>query len=338
MQPQQLSSIINALGATNVQSVQLIQSLWSGYGELVRVYLTGYQHASVIVKHIALPQSQTHPKGWVTNLSHQRKRLSYQIESYWYQHYANLCTTNCVVPKCLWLNNAITQQKTDDDMLLVLEDLTQVGFSRINHHSNHVIIQACLTWLAHFHGQFMQHNGEGLWPIGTYWHLATRPDELEALRDDKLKNAAASLDSTLNHCPFKTLVHGDAKLANFCFTPDNRQAAAVDFQYVGQGCGMKDVVYFLSSVLSFNQPTSTIEATVEGYLDFYFMQLSHNVSHYHPDIDVSALVNCWRSLYPIAWADFHRFIKGWSPEHKKINAYSEALTQQALLQLIRSKN
>ncbi|UJF22574.1 phosphotransferase [Shewanella sp. OMA3-2] len=336
MQPQQLAAIIDVLGATSVQSVQSIQSLWGGYGELVQVYLTGYRHASVIVKHITLPQAQTHPKGWATDLSHQRKLRSYQVESYWYQDYANHCTADCVVPKCLWLGNAITSPNADDcyAILLVLEDLTQIGFSRINHHGDRTIIQASLTWLAHFHGQFMQHDGQDLWPIGTYWHLATRPDELAVLQDDKLKNAATELDYILNNCPFKTLVHGDAKLANFCFTPDNCQAAAVDFQYVGQGCGMKDVVYFLSSVLPFNQPISTIETTVETYLDFYFIQLSQSVGHYHPDIDVSALVNSWRSLYPIAWADFHRFIKGWSPEHQKINAYSEALTQQALLQLI----
>jgi hypothetical protein len=324
MQSQQLAKIVNTLGAQSVSHVDAIQSLWGGYGELVRVYLTGYHCASVIVKHIQFPQPKTHPRGWATDLSHQRKLQSYQVESYWYQHYANLCKADSCVPKCLWI------ETTDHETLLILEDLAVLGFNRVSPQPTQPFIQACLTWLAHFHGRFMQHTGEGLWPIGTYWHLATRPDELEVLQDDKLKNAAASLDSILNNCPFKTLVHGDAKLANFCFTPDSTKAAAVDFQYIGKGCGMKDVAYFLSSVMVFNQPTASIEQAVDQYLDFYFKQLTISVAHYHPAINSAQLESTWRPLYAIAWADFHRFIKGWSPEHPKINAYSETLTLKAL--------
>ena len=58
---------------------------------------------------------------------------------------------------------------------------------------------------------------DGLWEQGTYWHLKTRPQELEALTDKRLKNAAELIDHTLRSCSYKTLVHGDAKLANFCF-------------------------------------------------------------------------------------------------------------------------
>jgi hypothetical protein len=35
----------------------------------------------------------------------------------------------------------------------------------------------------------------------------------------------------------------------------------------------------------------------------------------------------------VAWADFQRFIKGWSVEHFKINSYTETLTEQAIKQL-----
>jgi hypothetical protein len=41
----------------------------------------------------------------------------------------------------------------------------------------------------------------------------------------------------------------------------------------------------------------------------------------------------WRSLYPYAWTDFHRFLKGWSPGHWKINSYSERMAKQVILQL-----
>jgi thiamine kinase-like enzyme len=64
-----------------------------------------------------------------------------------------------------------------------------------------------------------------------------------------LKEAAPVIDEKLNTCAYKTFVHGDAKLANFCFAPDG-QVAGVDFQYVGGGCGMKDVAYFIGSCLN----------------------------------------------------------------------------------------
>ena len=29
----------------------------------------------------------------------------------------------------------------------------------------------------HFHASFLNEAPDGLWPVGTYWHLETRPDE-----------------------------------------------------------------------------------------------------------------------------------------------------------------
>jgi Ser/Thr protein kinase RdoA (MazF antagonist) len=60
---------------------------------------------------------------------------------------------------------------------------------------------------------------------------------------------AAVIDQVLNNCSYQTIVHGDAKLANFCFSKEGA-VSAVDFQYVGGGCGMKDVAYFLGSCLT----------------------------------------------------------------------------------------
>jgi Ser/Thr protein kinase RdoA (MazF antagonist) len=90
---------------------------------------------------------------------------------------------------------------------------------------------------------------DSLWKIGAYWHLDTRPHELEALEDMELKNSAKQIDTMLNNTKHQTIVHGDAKLANFCFDKSGSRCAAVDFQYVGHGCGMKDVAYFMSSAI-----------------------------------------------------------------------------------------
>ena len=54
------------------------------------------------------------------------------------------------------------------------------------------------------------------------------------------------------------------------------------------------------------------------------------MADYRPELDAEALVSEWRDLYPLAWTDFHRFLKGWSPGHWKINSYSERLTREVL--------
>ena len=131
---------------------------------------------------------------------------------------------------------------------LLLEDLNASGFAgrRRNCERHRRSKRACHGWRT-FTPRSWEERPEGLWTVGTYWHLATRPDELDALDDSPLKAAAVELDRRLTSSPFQTFVHGDAKLANFCFRADGRDAAAVDFQYVGGGCGMKDVAYFISS-------------------------------------------------------------------------------------------
>lgn len=326
--PDVLHAVARAVTADHVISTQLIQSLWGGYGELFRAGLQGSQYSTVIVKHIKLPQPQHHPRGWNTPLSHQRKLTSYQVERLWYQHFANDCLAQCPVPKCLHV------EECNDEILLIMEDLATLGFTQVYTSAEVTMetaiaphqIQACLSWLAYFHAQHMAMGPAGLWDCGSYWHLATRPDELAALTDTALKQAAPLLDQALRTSQFQTLIHGDAKLANFCFTAGGDRVAAVDFQYVGQGCGMKDVILLLSSCLPFQQ----CEQAVPGLLDYYFAVLQQALSKYQPQIDPQAVEDEWRPLYCFAWADFQRFIKGWSPEHWKINSYTEGLTQQAL--------
>ena len=64
----------------------------------------------------------------------------------------------------------------------------------------------------------------------------------------------------------------------------------------------------------------------------YFKELKEALTG--TDTDVVELENEWRYMYPIAWADFHRFLKGWSPGHWKINSYSERITREVIDRLI----
>ena len=323
MNPHFQAIILKATGATSLFKIESIQSLWSGYGEIVRYGLEGSSFKSVVIKHVRLPDQNHHPRGWNTDLSHQRKIKSYHMEMAWYQHWSSTCSASCRVPLCLAL------ESQQDEMFMLLEDLDGSGFPVRKSQVSMIEIKACLFWLANFHATFMGKQADKLWKVGTYWHLETRPDELQALQDNPLKKHAQAIDKKLRLSPFQTFVHGDAKLANFCFSKDGKQVAAVDFQYVGGGCGMKDVAYFLGSCLNEDQ----CQQQEAKLLDYYFQQLRGALLNREPHFPVDALELDWRALYPFAWTDFHRFIKGWSPDHWKINSYSERLSREVITQL-----
>jgi len=301
-----------------VGSTELIQSLWSGYGQIVRCQLHGAAMSSVVVKHVHWPDENQHPRGWNTNRSHERKVRSYQVETAFYANWAGRCSNGSRLPTCYAL------ETHGDEVFMVMEDLDAAGFPERRNYVSDPDMHACLSWLAHFHATFMNQEPTDLWPVGTYWHLATRPDELAAMDDPKLKGAAAAIDRRLNEAQYKTLVHGDAKLANFCFSKSRHEVAAVDFQYVGGGCGMKDVTYFLGSCLNEDE----CEAREEELLAYYFQRLGEALQW--DQESMQALETEWRELYPVAWTDFFRFLQGWSPGHWKLNSYSRRLANQVL--------
>jgi len=312
--------VLESTGAATISSTEVVQSLWSGYGQIVRCHLTGGATPSVILKHVRWPDQQAHKYGWTSDRSHQRKLKSYEVEAAWYGRYAERCLDACRVPNCL----AVEQRS--DGVLLLLEDLDAAGFAGRRQSVSDAEVDACLSWLANFHATFMGEQPEGLWAVGTYWHLATRPDELNALDDSPLKAAAGELDRRLSGSPFQTFVHGDAKLANFCFSTDGRNAAAVDFQYVGGGCGMKDVAYFISSCFDEDE----CEGRESTLLGRYFEFLREALVRSGKAIDSRALEANWRELYPVAWTDFFRFLQGWSPGHWKAHRYSKRLAIEVL--------
>lgn len=306
------SIILQTTGASRLGKQQAIQELWSGYGTIMRIELAHAEAKSVVVKHVQLPMTPHHPRGWNTSLSHQRKVTSYQVETTWYKHHSQRSAAR--LPKCLAI------EARADEVWMVLEDLDAAGYSLRKRAVNWEEITACLAWLAQFHASYLGQAPDGLWVVGTYWHLATRPQELTALKDQALKEAAPVIDAKLNGCRYKTFVHGDAKLANFCFSTKG-QVAGVDFQYTGGGCGMKDVAYFVGSCLS-EKDCERLEGQI---LDTYFAHLQQELG-----LRNEALEKEWRSLYRVAWADFHRFLKGWSPGHWKINSYSERITKEVI--------
>ena len=312
--------ITRATGASAVELGERVQVLWSGYGEIRRAALSGAAAASVIVKYVVPPSGAAQSAAEAR--SHRRKLRSYEVERAFYRTYAARCGAGCRVPAALHVG------AEGERTLLVLEDLDAAGFGLRRSRVSAIELQACLRWLAEFHATFLGELPESLWKVGTYWHLATRPDELRAVSDAALRRAAPLLDERLTRARYRTLVHGDAKLQNFCFTHGGSEVAAVDFQYVGGGVGVKDVAYFLTSCL----PARELERDADRYLDDYFRQLRAAVGSRNTECDFPALEAEWRDLYPLACADFCRFLIGWAGDGAR-DAYLERVTRAVLARL-----
>ena len=331
---------MNKIIGKTILKQERIQSLWGGYGELQRCSLQNYS-APVVVKKIQIPSVRTLDKPEL--FSHKRKLKSYQVELFWYQHYAHRCNEFCKIPALL------DSEVQENEIYFVLEDLNEAGYpvrksflqlegAQLEEAKN------CLSWLANFHALFLGEKPHGLWQTGTYWHLETRPYELQNLKEKDWILAAPLIDDVLSKAKFLTFVHGDAKLSNFCFSHNgssksgsskngsskNGKVAAVDFQYVGGGVGVKDVAYFLDSCF----PEDFIEQNETELLNFYFNTLKDIVRKLHPQVDAEALETEWRWLYNFAWVDFYRFLKGWAFENHRISNYTKKRTQKVFHEIL----
>ena len=317
--PETRDWLAECTGGGRASAVEPVQSLWSGYGQILRVHLDGGDAPTVILKQVEPPAASTHPRGWGGATSHARKLHSYEVERCFYTAWHPTPTAAHRTAACRFAGRIGTGWR------FVLEDLDAAGY---RHRAEAWLSPArtalCIRWLAAFHARHLGREPVGLWDAGTYWHLATRQGELAATEDRALRDAAEPLDRALRNARFRTIVHGDAKVANFCFAEDD--VAAVDFQYVGGGIGVQDLAYFLSSCMD----DTRCELEADRHLDTYFARLRE---HLPSDVDADALEAEWRDLYPAAWADFHRFLAGWAPDHWKIHAYTRRMTELALARL-----
>jgi hypothetical protein len=311
--------ICQTMGAKDYVIKDVIQELWSGYGKILRLELKGCASTQIVVKFMSAPGGKVRN----SDVSHQRKLRSYQVEKVFYENWGAKVVKNCRLPTYFGF------KQIGSESVLLLEDLDDAGYYVRKHRIQQAELRLCVQWLATFHAKFMGTVAQGLWKQGTYWHLQTRPEELRKLEDIPLKNAAAKIDQLLAQASFQTFVHGDAKLENFCFAPKAKGVAMVDFQYVGKGCGMKDLAYFASSIWDEHE----CEARESELLDLYFAELHQALSKTSGGVKASEVEAQWRELYPVAWTDFHRFYKGWSPQHWSANSYSEKVKREVLQRL-----
>lgn len=288
------SWVLAQTDSRKIGQVDTVQTLWGGYGELLRVYLEGGRSQSVILKVVAPPMNAA------KNISDIRKRRSYEVEACWYAQHSLRCDKFCRVAQCLGNHTA------GDKRFLLLEDLRDAGFYPVGEPSREQIASG-LSWLAHFHALFLRTHLDGLWEQGCYWHLDTRQEEWTQMSDGALKRHAQDIDERLKKARFQTVVHGDAKHPNFCWHSDGR-VAAVDFQYVGRGCGIRDTALFLSRCV----PDEARPKAMEFWLEDYYEKLRSALERSQTRTDPEAVVTEWRELFSVAWTDYARFRHGWA--------------------------
>jgi len=216
-----------------------------------------------------------------------RKKQSYEIELSWYK---SLHMIKQVRLPALIDSHA-------NGLIYAIEDLSQDSFTPVKQISLE-LLKSILKALASFHATFLDIENP-FWKVGGYWSLDKRLFEWQSMPNQNLKNQAQSIDHQLNTAKYQTIIHGDFKLANILHD-DKHNIAFVDFQYPGAGVGVKDLVTLFASI-----PDENYILHQEELIDYYFNELRK-----HPKCS-EELEQEWRSLYPVAWADYLRFLDGW---------------------------
>jgi thiamine kinase-like enzyme len=292
----------NSLSSSSSSSIHIrrIARLWGGMGEIYQI--STERGDSFIVKYIQYTASS------IPSIGDQRKLDSYRVEVNFYQKYSHdLRLKGIGIAQCYHVEEkesagatkhkaAATTTRTQTKTIIclsVLQDAPDENF-----------VEQTLEWLAKFHAATWGHGNDNGWiqSVGTYWHLDTRHEEWKQMKttgwEGRLRQAAKAIDQWLKETtPIQSWVHGDCKDANVMW--DGTQVALCDFQYVGVGCPLKDVCYFLCS----SGISSTIEET--RYVNYYYETLCQHLTCPPPsrhDVDV-ALELCY--------CDYQRFLCGW---------------------------
>jgi len=359
------ASSLSAISTNDVTIRQLCR-LWGGKGYIYKITVQvgdenkGKQSFTFVMKHIAEP-----PGAYDTlPLGDRRKALSYHVEANFYRHLASdaVFHHNLVVPRPYLVvdgaddhkdaDNSKEKNNTNGDIIICMSYLEGQDFDSAYYSYNPTRSRfrkpahLALDWLATFHASHWDvittHENDGtkttsssleeliqstgLQPIGSYWHLDTRPDEHASMArrgwEGRLKRAARAIDQCLKRDPMQCIIHGDPKSANIMLvkqstaaasTEDNNTVAAFyDFQYCGKGSPTRDLAYFLCSSCDEDEE----ETLVSYYHERLVAQLQSNNKRLAEEkslkrsLEIPTLDHLRDSL-ALAYCDFCRFMAGW---------------------------
>jgi len=238
----------------------------------------------------------------------------------------------------------------DSRFLLLLEDFSEVLGWHQYAHLDEAKMKATLRCLAKFHAFFWLKDGNNrenddlrgaLWPVATYWDVEKQTadqigmlegifqrlleefgildEETETRRNEminknygkKLATLATDLDTQIHNATKKqTLIHGDAKSANFFYRESGADVdvGVIDFQWSGAGLCAVDVAYAIWAC-----PELGVLEKEEHLVDFYHKELVDALRSRFPD---HGDVDAWLPLeqlkleYRMAFLDFCRCVVG----------------------------
>mmetsp|Transcript_29587 Transcript_29587/g.48824 ORF Transcript_29587/g.48824 Transcript_29587/m.48824 type:complete len:321 (-) Transcript_29587:26-988(-) len=273
-----LAKICISEDLSSVSSVSSIARLWGGMGQVYRV---SSKDGDFVVKYMDPRRVSS------SSIGDQRKLDSYVVESTFYRDYCE-----DLISKGVGLARFLHVEREGNRTILCLSVLENAP--------NDDYYELVLEWLAHFHAATWQSECRGLQEIGTYWHLDTRPDEWDGMSscgwEGRLKRAARAIDEFLkDETSIQSCVHGDVKDANVMW--DGHAVAMCDFQYVGRGCPLKDLCYFLCS---------NGVADDEEYVDVYYQKLCSKIKDSPPPNRKE-----FDKVLELCYCDYLRFMCGW---------------------------
>jgi aminoglycoside/choline kinase family phosphotransferase len=128
-------------------------------------------------------------------------------------------------------------------------------------------------------------------------HAVYLPQVLKGIRPDGSKAAC-----------HRTLLHGDAKSANFMFTADCSACAAYDFQYCGEGFGVRDVAYLIASSVD----EDVVEQQEQQLLRYYHQKLQECLqAQGKADAAQRYTYDVMTAHFELCLLDYVRFMAGW---------------------------
>lgn len=294
---QVVQSLVHQVGYSQVKNIHVVQSLWAGYGRLYSCIADG---DSLIVKHFTPPGTNEKESE-----DHMRKLKSYSVERVFYETLSQkLIDRGCIVPACVGC------VEENGSIAIVMRDLgAQYGDYDVRRGNclNMEEGKRLLSYLARFHAvNWGQASVEGLWDEGSFWQLGTRMEELRFL-DSSWKRwgldreMALRIHALVRELPHRTIVHGDAKAANFFWFSD--AVGGYDLQYAGSGSPMRDIAYTLGCSMQ----EHLIEAHEESLLRHYHDELSSLLA---PEHAAAYSFETMQEAYDLCVADLVRFMCG----------------------------
>lgn len=289
----------------SVISQSQIASLWAGMGSIVRLQCRDSRGkaSTIIAKQIKCSNPQS--------FGDKRKAASYHVEASFYgSKYCEVLSTRHIC--CQGLH---TVDSGRGEITILMTPLP----GETIHCMDGDVSKAAVRSVARLHAYFWgieKANAAvkaGLAEQGTYWYLATRPDEYDNMSNHglsrKLKESARDIDEALKEHKYQTVCHGDLKACNMAMSTDPSYVTFVDFQYLGKACPAKDLAYLFVCGMDIDHDFE--ERQESELVKLYIDELAANgVGGGDKNASLPTLAEMRRAL-DLAYCDLYRWMLGW---------------------------